>query len=222
MKIRILTSVSVLALLCNLSFAQQKPIWGLSTKTGLSRNYVESPHNFGNSRFNMVSYGIGGFYRIPITKRLSFQPQVWYLNKGHKDSYLGKYVGNNDWVNFQYNYRNHYLSTDATFRYEIGNLEKPHLFIQGGLREDIYLFSNWKSNHPELFDKKTKLERNTYLKPFNTSGIVAIGIAHRRWEIGLEYNQELFSIEKKRALMPSEVQFKNTFRVLSLHLTYKF
>jgi hypothetical protein len=212
--------VVVLLLICTNASAQvvePKSGFGLAVRSGVSYFH----HRFvGNGDFNYLSakpaltFGGGVFYEKPLNNHLSLRTQLSYLERGSRETWDMRSVGGSrPFEVIDVSLKDRYISPDISLKYMFGNgTISP--YAQAGLRSDIYL--NSSVNSSSSFSSQTT-QRSSGYRPVNLSGFVGIGFSAKRWDLGIEYNSSIFSVNN----LYTET-YRQNFRTLNLQLGYRF
>ncbi len=190
--------------------------FGVAVRSGVSyfsHKFIGSSNFDYKSEKPALALGVGLFYEKPLSSRLSLRTQLSYLERTSRETWDMRGVGGSMFDTYEVSIKNRYISPDISLKYMIGSgTIRPYL--QAGLRGDVYLNSS-SSAVPGLGTQKT--ERSQYYRPVNLSGFVGVGLSAKRWDVGVEYNSSIFSVNNT-----GMDTYRQNFRTLNLQLSYRF
>lgn len=202
--------------------------WGASVEIGTSFQHTKED-SLTKQGFLLPTFGVSANYIKSLGNGFNLKATLGYRNRGGvakadaetnptSGTTLGKY---------RIVSRDHFVTNDIAIRLNAkywktwGYLP----FLDLGLRNDVYIFSNSKTKSDDVYfkpdSKGTLWYRNRHHKPYVVGLVANTGINYNDWTIGLEYyHQILGSFAIPSNVRANYSQINN--RSIQLSLGYRF
>lgn len=154
----------VLLVVCTVSFAQDKPKFGLNlggTYANLRNNNLNVGDEsifFGKNRYDL-NFLVGISVEVPLNEQFSFIANINYERKTFYKKYIFRLtefddfdpvIGNGEHVTFTYKTRLEYLTIPLNLKYYIDT--KKSYYVNGGPFMGLFLNSKYKTNGSDSGD----------------------------------------------------------------------
>ncbi len=205
--------------------AQVSYQWGITARGGAG-TYLYGRGTLLRPGLLLPTYGINGFYEHPLHRQLTLRISAGYNNRGtvSRGEAVTDSVTLSSLGSYKNRLRDHHATNDILFHYQLSKKKDgKNPFVQAGLRNDFYLFSNYSSTGKGgYFDNvHNYFYRSGNYRSLITGAVAAGGIRFQRYEIGLEYYYQLSPL--LRYPHQSTVLFrKQQAHSISLTATYRF
>ncbi len=202
--------IAILIVFGATQFAFSQGITGVKVglKGGVNFSNLTSDDNNSNKVLTGVNFGL--FAKLPITKSIGLQPEVYFITKGSEITYNNVFV-------------------DGTGKFELNYIEVPLLAVinlTNNLNFQVgpyasYLVSSKVKNVTNVnFNFEDNIDSGDFNK-FDTGVIAGFGFDGKSLGFGVRYNLGLITVGKEKNYNGTTYTFPNSKNgVINLYLSY--